>query len=60
MFIKTNCSKARKRLLSFGAKEIKQNNDNFYIFIYDKDVLARYNEKFNQRDIFFTDRMYFV
>lgn len=60
MFIKTNDIKTCKRLKSFGAKEIKQNNDDFYIFLYDEDVLARYNEKYNQKNIFLTDRIYFA
>lgn len=60
MFIKTLDKKTATKLRSYGAKEVKQNNNDFYIFLYDEDVLARYNEKFNQRNIFLTDRLYFV
>lgn len=60
MFIKTLDKKTAAKLRSYGAKEVKQNNNDFYIFVYDEDVLARYNEKFNQRNIFLTDRLYFV
>lgn len=60
MFIKTNDVKTYKHLKAFGAKEVKQNNNDFYVFMYDKEVLDRYNEKYNQKNIFLTDRMYFV
>lgn len=60
MFIRAIDKKTATKLKSFGAKEIKQNNSDLFIFLYDEDVLYRYNKKYNNKNIFLTDKIYFA
>lgn len=60
MFIRAVNKVTATRLKSYGAKEIKQNNADLFIFLYDEDVLDRYNKKYNNKNIFLTDKIYFA